>query len=139
MNIFMLIAIFAFLIFFVGVALAVGFSKLSDAVVANEAAMESGEKLRSSVDPKKTRGHKIATAKKFKEKVLDARSLAAKKAATMPRGANMGIGRLGTTDAVENRKVSSLGVDDDPITAVKIAEHHTWNGLEYIAPGAGWD
>jgi Fe2+ transport system protein FeoA len=46
----------------------------------------------------------------------------------------MGIGRSGTTDARKDKKVTSTGIDADPLSAVRIARFHTWRGLQYQTP-----
>lgn len=130
MNIFTLGAIISILTLALGGLLAFLLVSLGNAVTANEARIDEDEKNKQQINPKATGGFAFSPTDTLEEKVLDARKIAAKAAAAMPRGANFGIGRLGTTDARKNKKHASKGVDEDPVTAVKIAEYHTWNGLE---------
>ncbi|MEZ4593026.1 MAG: hypothetical protein R3D55_18060 [Chloroflexota bacterium] len=53
-----------------------------------------------------------------------ARLEAARKAASLPRGANMRIGRKGQS----NLRTAGAALDEDPLTAVRIAIHHGWDG-----------
>ena len=108
----------------------------ANAVKTNELVIESEEQLRKSINPNQTAGHAIAVKADYQEQLEDARSLAAKRAAALPRGANMGIGRLGTTDARKVKKTTSKGLDADPLSAVKIAKFHTWNGLQVVKKAA---
>lgn len=77
-------------------------------------------------NPALTMGYKIKTTEETEAQTKEARKLAAKKAASTPRGANMRIGRLGQSTL----KSAWEGVDEDPLTAVKIAEFHGWDGLK---------
>lgn len=107
---------------------------LSQAVVQNTADMERSDRERKSVNPAATAGYAIATARDDETQLVEARKVAAKRAAQTARGANMGIGRLGTAN-VEARTYNSAGAaNDDAMSAVKIAKHHTWKGLAYQSP-----
>ncbi|MBK7918887.1 MAG: hypothetical protein IPJ94_22025 [Chloroflexi bacterium] len=57
----------------------------------------------------------------------EARQLAAKQAAATPRGGNMRIGNL--REQAGKQPTAFDGVKNDPLTAVKIAAIHGWDGL----------
>ena len=139
MNIFTLAVIIGLLTLLVALALMWIMVNLSQAVTTNEAVIEAQEKVRKSVNPNQTAGLPIPTAADYQTQLFDARRLAAKIAAGKKRGENMGIGRLGTTDARKDKKHTAVGVEDDPLSAVKIAKFHSWNGLDVVkaAPAAG--
>ncbi len=59
------------------------------------------------------------------EQMEAARKLAAKKAASLPRWGNMRIGQMGKS----NQSTAYDGVKEDPVSAVKIASIHGWEGL----------
>ncbi len=135
MNIFTLFAIFSILTLLLGALIMWLVVGLSNTVVSNQAEIVSIEKEKQSINPTNTAGYVLPTSKPLEEKMEDARKLAARRAAAQPRGANMGIGRRDTTDARANKKVNSVGAKtSDPMSAVKIAEYHTWQGLDYKAP-----
>jgi hypothetical protein len=75
-----------------------------------------------------TFGHKIKPQATLEDQQKEARQLAAQKAASQPRGANMKIGRLGQANLQTAGQVKSL--ENDPVTAVRIAEHHGWDGAK---------
>ncbi|GMQ77884.1 MAG: hypothetical protein BMS9Abin02_0375 [Anaerolineae bacterium] len=60
------------------------------------------------------------------EQMEVARKLAAKKAASLPRWGNMRIGQMGKS----NQLTAYDGVKEDPVSAVKIASFHGWEGLK---------
>jgi hypothetical protein len=76
-----------------------------------------------------TAGHKITPDADLEVQLKEARILAAKQAASMDRSANVMIGNVGS----DKQPTASDGIGTDPVTAVKIAQHHTWQGL---IPGA---
>lgn len=77
-------------------------------------------------NPVLTFGHKIKAQADPEAQLVEARRLAAKQAAAMPRGANMQIGRLGEENLVTAGRGDAL--QRDPVTAVRIAAHHGWDG-----------
>ncbi|GIK54503.1 MAG: hypothetical protein BroJett015_01660 [Chloroflexota bacterium] len=77
-------------------------------------------------NPALTFGHKIKVQADPEAQLVEARRLAAKQAAAMPRGANMQIGRLGEENLVTAGRADAL--QRDPVTAVRIAAHHGWDG-----------
>ncbi len=79
-------------------------------------------------NPALTFGHKIKAQADPEVQLAEARLLAAKKAAVMPRGANMQIGRLGQENLVTAGRTDAL--QQDPVTAVRIAAYHGWDGAK---------
>ncbi|MBX3056153.1 MAG: hypothetical protein KF770_06725 [Anaerolineae bacterium] len=77
-------------------------------------------------NPALTFGHKIKAQADPEAQLVEARRLAAKQAAAMPRGANMQIGRSGEENLVTAGRADAL--QRDPVTAVRIAAHHGWDG-----------
>lgn len=123
-------AIVALLSLLVGAGLMVLFVGLSNSVTANYADIEAFEKSQQQANPVSTGGYAITATAAAAEQLNEARKIAAKAAAKLPRGANMGIGRAGTTDARKNKKHVTKGIGSDPMSELKIARFHTWNGLE---------
>lgn len=134
MNVLIITSIVMILVLLVGLGLMALFVGASRAVVTNAAEIDLIDKQSKAVDPRKTKGFPINTALSVDEQVLEARKLAAQAAAATPRGANMGIGRADTVPAPQRKKHVVKGLDSDPLSAVKIAQFHTWNGLTYQAP-----
>lgn len=58
------------------------------------------------------------------EQMEAARKLAAKRAASLPRWGNMRVGQMGKSD----QQTAHDGLQNDPVTAVKIASIHGWQG-----------
>jgi hypothetical protein len=106
----------------VGLLLAVVSSRLD--VIVEEAKVAVDEKGKG-YNLALTAGHAIKTTGDTKAQLKEARLLAAKKAASLRRGSNMNIGRLGSSTL----KTAWQGVDRDPMTAVKIANFHGWQGV----------
>lgn len=127
MNIFTIAGVVGLLIIFLGVALAVLFVRLSRMVTEAEMALEQSK---SAFDPNVTLGHEIPVKADVQEQLSAARKLAAKRAAALPRGANMRIGRLGQP----NTRGAGKAADEEPFTAVKIAAFHTWQGARTGPP-----
>ncbi|MCO5190600.1 MAG: hypothetical protein M9918_20705 [Anaerolineae bacterium] len=130
MNVIVLAAAIAIVTILLGFLFMVLFTRFSVAVERNSIAIETEDRARKAVNPQATAGFAINLQGDSEEQLRQARLLAAKQAAALPRGGNLGIGRLDTTDARENKKTASKGVESDPITAVKIAKFHTWQGLQ---------
>lgn len=86
-------------------------------------------------NPALTFGHKIKSQADPEAQLAEARLLAAKQAAVMPRGANMQIGRLGQENLVTAGRTDAL--QNDPVTAVRIAAHHGWDGARTGAVAVG--
>lgn len=116
-----------------GLGLAAGFARFDR--VVEETKEEVNNKDRG-YNPAQTMGYRIRTTEDVDKQIKEARLLAAKKAAATPRGANVRIGTLGNSML----KSAWQGVEDDPLTAVRIAEFHGWEGVKSGAvmaqPGA---
>ena len=117
----LLIVTVVFLVLLVGLLLALLFTRADHAVTSTRRAMESEERAYS---PGVTMGHKIKVQADYEEQLKQARQVAAKRAAALPRGANSRIGRAGASTLA----TASKGLQDDPMTAVRIAHHHGWDG-----------
>lgn len=130
MNVFTIVGIVGVLVIILGVGLAFLFVWLSRTVTSSQLSFESEK---SSVNPSLTLGHEIPVGANMSEQLAAARRLAARKAASLPRGANMRIGRLGNT----NLRTAGEAIDQDPFTAVKIATFHTWQGAKSGPPLGG--
>ena len=81
-----------------------------------------------------TIGHRIKVQAEPEEQIRQARLLAAKKAASIPRGANMRIGRLGQSTLKTAGQTASL--QEDAWTSAKIAKYHGWDGARQGFPTA---
>jgi len=88
----LLIVIVIFLVLLVGLLLAFLFSRADHAVSATRMAMAAEEK---AYNPGVTLGHKIKVQADYDAQLKEARLVAAKRAAGLPRGANNRIGRAG--------------------------------------------
>lgn len=83
-------------------------------------------------NPAVTFGHEIKVNASPEEMLKQARLEAARKAASVPRGANMRIGRKGH----ENLRTAGAALEEDAMTAVRIAIHHGWDGARTGAVAA---
>ena len=117
----LLIITVIFLVLLVGLLLAFLFSRADHAVSSTRAAMAAEEKAYS---PGVTLGHKIKVQADYDAQLKEARLVAAKRAAAMPRGANNRVGRAGESTLAP----ASKGLQEDPQTAVRIARFHGWDG-----------
>jgi hypothetical protein len=122
MNVLIITSVVVTVTLIVGTGLATLFVRLSNMVTAEQ---QAAEKEKSSMNPGLTKGHKVPVDADYETQLKEARLLAAKKAAVTPRGANMRIGRLGT----EGQPTAFDGIEDDPITTVRVAHFHGWNIL----------
>lgn len=82
------------------------------------------EQNQNKYRPAVTLGHKIAPNDDSQMQFKQARQEAAKRAAALPRGANMRIGR-----GKEEIDTASDNLKNDPISSFKIAQVQGWNGL----------
>ena len=121
MNFFSIASVVIFLTLLIGIGFASLFVYLSRLVVENNAEIEAQT---TGYNERATLGHRIKAQADYEAQLKEARIIAARRAASLPRGANMGIGSLGRSTL----KTSSKGLDADPISAVKIAQYHTWQG-----------
>jgi hypothetical protein len=128
MNIFIIVTIIVTVTLLLGVFVATLFTRLSTVVATVDAGDRSVKQ--TNFNPALTLGHPISVDANPSEQLLQARLLAAQRAAAMPRGANMRFGGRG----VENVRTARDGVENDPITAVKIAAIHGWQMLHVDNP-----
>lgn len=77
-------------------------------------------------NPAVTFGHEVKVDADPEDMLKQARLEAAKKAAATPRGGNMRIGRKGHV----NLRTAGKALNEDPVTAVRIAMHHGWDGAK---------
>ncbi|MCB8966196.1 MAG: hypothetical protein H6660_04810 [Ardenticatenaceae bacterium] len=122
MLIFLIAVGIVILVIVVGLVVAGVFSQMDSMVTK---AQKSVETTGQGYKPALSMGFAIDLNADPEAQVLEARRLAAQKAAALPRGANMGIGRLGHSTL----KTAFAGVKDDPMTAAKIAAVHGWDGV----------
>lgn len=123
--IFLIATLAIFLPVFLGGLLAWLVAGADGQVTTAKLQIEENEK---AYNPLVTLGHKIKAQASKEMQLLEARRLAAKKAAQTPRGANMRIGRLGQENLTTAGKVEALA--QDPLTAVRIAAYHGWDGAK---------
>ncbi|UCG23527.1 MAG: hypothetical protein JSW55_15480 [Chloroflexota bacterium] len=105
-----------------GALLAVLFRGFNRAVVNEQ---QAAEVEKAGYNQALTYGYMIPVEADAQTQMKAARKEAARRAALVPRGANVGIGQ--TNDGAV--QTAYQGVKDDPVTAVKIASIHTWEGL----------
>lgn len=91
---------------------------------AVETTNEAVEEIGKGYNPSVTFGHEVKVDAEPEEMLKEARLEAARKAASLPRGANMRIGHKGHV----NLHTAGEALADDPMTAVRIAIHHGWDG-----------
>ena len=123
MNAFIILGIVGLLTVLLAMLFAGAMLQLDTTVTENYANVEA-DKVK--FDTKKTGGYKIELKADYDDQQEDALEAAAKRAAMMERGANMGIGRLGSKAEL---KTASDGVKTDAITAFKIASKQGWDNL----------
>jgi hypothetical protein len=128
MTILLIVAIVS-LVLLVGALLAFVFSRAERAVARTKTALVQEER---AFNPGVTLGHRVEPQATFETQYLQARKVAAKKAAATPRGANARVGSIGP-----KLMTASVGLKDDAISAVKIAEFHGWDGARLGIPAGG--
>jgi hypothetical protein len=136
MPIFLIAVVAIIVIVVAGIFLAKGTAVFDQTVQQNRGEMDKKASTGNGYNMALTMGYKISASADYETQVREARKLSAKRAAALPRGANNGIGRLGAADEL---KTAWQGVEHDPVTAVKIAAHHGWDGLRtgyVVAPVA---
>lgn len=134
----LLIVVVVFLVLLVGMVLALVFSRMDNVVTTlrNDIAVEE-----KAYSPGVTLGHRIKVQGNYEDQLKQARLVAAKQAAALPRGANTRIGRAGEPLI----QTASKNLNNDPQTAVRIARFHGWDGARTgpatatapVAPPAG--
>jgi len=120
----LILVVIIMLTILIGAVLALAVTRLDKAVVSTAAAIEKQGK---SYNPALTLGYKLPVQGDPDTQLKEARRIAAKQAAAMPRGANMRIGNL--REQMGKQPTAYDGVKEDPITAVKIATVHGWDGV----------
>lgn len=126
----LLIVVVIFLVLLVGMFLAFLFSRLDRTVTTTRNDMVAEER---AYNPGITLGHKIKVESDYDEQLKQARLQAAKTAATLPRGANSRVGSAGNSTLATAGK----SVQSDPVTAVRIARFHGWDGARTGIPAGG--
>lgn len=122
------IAIFVF-----GALLAFAVSRFDQAVAQSKLEAEKASRQqKGAYNPALTLGFELKPEADKEAQVKEARLLAARLAAAQPRGANMGIGRLGEAKPL---RTAYKAVKEDPWTAAKIATVHGWDAVR-LGPGA---
>jgi hypothetical protein len=123
MNVLTITGIVVILTLLFGALLALLFRGASGAV---DNVQEEMERDRASRKPQLTQGHPLPVDAAFDVQLKQARKLAAKRAARLPRWGNFHI--QGRNEVIKAPSAFQ-GIEQDPITAVKIAQYHTWAGL----------
>lgn len=126
----LLIILVIFLVLLVGLLLAFLVSRADRAVTGMRTEVAAEEK---SYNPGVTLGHKVKVQADYEEQMRQARLQAAKRAAATPRGANNQIGRPGDSTLT----TASKNLKNDPMTSVRIARFHGWDGARTGAPSVG--
>jgi len=123
MNVVFIASVVVFGTLMVGVLIA-GISGWFGRLVTREqtAAIQENERY----NPAATLGLHIPFDGDAEEQLKAARKIAAINAAAKPRWGNVRIGQMGESD----QATAFDGVRDDPVTAVKIASHHGWQGVQ---------
>jgi hypothetical protein len=108
----------------IALVLAAAIKGLDNAVITSGMELEAESR---SYNPAVTLGYQIPVAGDPDEQLKEARKIAAQQAAATPRGANM---KIGPQYKKEEQATAFDGVNSDPITAVKIASFHGWDGVQ---------
>lgn len=120
MTVLIIVAVFL-LVFVVGGFFAWLFTRVDTTVSNTKADIVAEER---AYNPAVTLGHEIKLEADYPTQMKEARLEAARSAAALPRGANFGIGSLGNVLVA----TAGQGLADDPVTAVRIAHFHGWDG-----------
>lgn len=113
-----------------GLLIQSGMSRFDTVITETKAAIEEEEK---AYNPALTLGHKVRVKDEPESQYEQARLEAAKRAASLPRGGNVRIGRQGNSLL----KTASNDLDNDPLTSFKIARYHGWDGAKIGIPAGG--
>ena len=127
---FVFASVIVLLTFIVGTLFAWAFKGVDKAVIKTIDNIQNTDK---AYNPAQTLGFKINSQAQAQDQIKEARLLSAKRAAAMPRGANMQIGWKETPGST----TASKGLDQDPWTASKIAQFHGWDGAKIGIPAGG--
>lgn len=104
-----------------GIILAAAISWFGRLVVSQQ---DEAVKTREQFNSTLSLGLEIPVYSETEDQMEAARKLAARKAASLPRGGNMKIGQRNS----ETQLTAHDGLKEDPVTAVKIASFHGWQG-----------
>ena len=127
---FLIASIVVLLTFIVGALLAWVVKGVDKAVVNTKDNIENSDR---AYNPALTMGYRINSKAEAKDQITEARRMSAKKAAALPRGANMRIGWQETPGLTS----AGQALDQDPWTASKIAQFHGWDGAKAGIPAGG--
>ncbi len=127
---FVIASIVVFLTFIVGALLAWVMKGVDNAVVKTNENIENTDK---AYNPALTMGYRINSKADAEDQIKEARRVSAKQAAALPRGANMRIGWKESPGGTS----ASVGLEEDPWTASKIAQFHGWDGAKAGIPAGG--
>ena len=122
MNVIVIASVVVAAVVLLGALLAIIVRGFSRAVVKEQTTIQAE---RSGYNTAVTMGHAIPVSADYDVQLKVAKQLAARRAALSPRGSNLGIGSVGD----DKQPTAFDGVQSDPITAVKIAQFHGWEGL----------
>jgi hypothetical protein len=129
MNLFIVASVVITATVVAGILLALAARAFSTLVTSEQ---QTAQQERGNYKPALTMGHQIPFEADPMAQLKAARRLAAKQAAALPRWANMRIGQVGQ----DKQPTAFDGIQEDPITMVKIAMFHGWQGLQTGAKAA---
>jgi hypothetical protein len=132
MLIFVIMVVVILLVLLVGALLAVAASRFDTVVQDTKQALEQQDKNKA-YNPAMTLGHLINLKSDAADQLKEARVLAARQAAQLPRGGNVQIGRKGQ----EMIRTASTARKEDPLTAARIAVIHGWDAVRMGMPAGG--
>ncbi|MEZ4516973.1 MAG: hypothetical protein R3C44_09095 [Chloroflexota bacterium] len=118
------------LVMLLGGLLAWLFTRVDTVVTDTKTEMVEEQK---AYNPAVTLGHEIKVEADYETQMKEARLEAARTAAALPRGGNFGIG----SDGDSRLATASQGLPNDPMTAVRIAHFHGWDGARSGIPAGG--
>lgn len=130
MAVFLIGVVIVLVVFILGLLLAWFFRAMDKTVAINQERIDAQDR---AYNPALTMGYEVKVNASPEEQLREARRIAAKQAAALPRGANNRIGRAGES----NLRTAGQAVKSDPMTAVKIAEFHGWDGAAAGIPAGG--
>lgn len=129
MNAFTIAGLVGIGVILFGILIALTMMWLSRLVTGNQLALSTEQ---TSYNPALTLGHKIPINADPEEQLQAARREAARRAAAQPRWSNARVGSLGASTL----QPASENLEEDPLTAVRIAQFHTWQGARTGIPAA---
>ncbi len=127
MNVFTIAGLVGIGVILFGILISAAMMWLSKLVTGNQLALAAEQ---TSFNPALTLGHKIPVNADPEEQLEAARKEAARMAAARPRWSNFRIGSLGASTL----QPASENLQEDPLTAVRIAQFHTWQGARSGIP-----